>query len=215
MPRNPTGITDPMGELAMPAPAPAPARPGGRRIRRTAVPDAVVGTLVAVVVEIMVFAGFISAFLIAKKPLPPILWPPPDQPRFPVAETAGNSVALLLSGLACWLAVRAFRKGSASARPLFLAAGLLGFAFVALQGVEWAQLLVGGLTLRSSLAGAYFYLLVGAHALHAMAGLLVLWWATARLTRGTLQPAQASATRIYWTFVVGLWPVLYWLVYLS
>lgn len=200
-----------MSEAAIPSvPAARPVAP-----RRKAVPNAVLGTLVAVVVEIMLFAGFVSAFLIAKKPLPPVLWPPPDQPRFPVADTAVNSVALLLSGVACWLAVLAHRKAAASSRRWFLAAFLLGFGFVALQGVEWAQLLLGGLTLTSSLAGAYFYLLIGAHALHAIAGLIVLGWALARLSAGSLRPDQASAVRIYWTFVVALWPILYWLVYLS
>ena len=188
---------------------------GGARRRRPAVPNAILGTLVAVVVEVMLFTGFVSAFLIAKKSLPPVLWPPPDQPRFPIQATAVNTVALLLSGVACWMTVRAHRKGSPSARWWNWAAFLLGVAFVMLQGSEWAGLLADGLTLSSSLAGAYFYLLVGAHAVHVVAGLVALGWAASRLSSGTLTEAQMSAVRIFWTFVVGLWPILYWLVYLS
>jgi cytochrome c oxidase subunit 3 len=192
----------------------APAAPPARR--SPAVPHAVVGTLVAVVVEIMFFAGLVSAYLIARKPMPDILWPPLNQPRFPVADTAVNTAWLLLSGVACWIAVASRRRGKAVAsRRLFLASLVLGLAFVVFQGVEWAQLLADGLTLRSSMAGAYFYLLVGAHALHAIAGLIVLSWASLASSRGTLTGPGASAVRIYWTFVVGLWPILYWLVYLQ
>ena len=193
------------------------ATPGavGPAPRRAGVPSAVLGTLVAVVVEVMLFTGFVSAFLIAKKSLPPVLWPPPDQPRFPVEATAFNTAALLLSGVACWLAARAHRRGRPAARWWNWSAFLLGTAFVVLQGSEWAQLLAGGLTLTSSLAGAYFYLLVGAHALHVLAGLAALGWAASRLSSGTLTGAQMSAVRIFWTFVVALWPILYWLVYLS
>jgi len=193
----------------------APDRADAPRGRRPVVPNAVLGTLVAVIIEVMLFTGFISAFLIAKKSTLTVLWPPPDQPRFPVEATAVNTVALLLSGVACWVALVAHRRGSASARWWNAAALGLGVAFVTLQGVEWTQLILDGLTIRSSLAGAYFYLLVGAHALHALAGLLVLAWASSRLAAGTMRADAMSAVRIYWTFVVALWPLLYWLVYLS
>jgi heme/copper-type cytochrome/quinol oxidase subunit 3 len=200
-----------MDSVATPS-TPIPFR--GRR--RPVVPSQVIGTLVAIVVETMLFTGFISAFLIAKNTIPAVLWPPPDQPRFPVERTALNTVALLLSGVACWLALRAFRRGSLFAARRWNALALaLGAAFVGLQGVEWARLIIGGLTITSSLAGAYFYLLVGAHALHAIAGLVVLLWAAARLASGEMLDEQLASVRIYWTFVVALWPLLYWLVYLK
>lgn len=195
----------------------APATPlaARRAPRRPVVPNALLGTTVAVVVEVMLFSGFVSAFLIAKKSLPPVVWPPPDQPRFPVEDTLWNTAALLASGVTCWLAVRALRSGSAWAGRLMGTTFLLGALFVGLQGVEWAQLIRGGLTLRSSIAGAYFYLIVGAHALHAVGGLVAVLWAWLRLRSGSLDPAQASAVRLFWSFVVLLWPILYALVYLS
>jgi hypothetical protein len=37
------------------------------------------------------------------------------------------------------------------------------------------------------------------------------WW---RLRRGQLSDAAFLAIQIFWYFVVGLWPILYWRVYL-
>ncbi|NIP14241.1 MAG: hypothetical protein GWM88_05715, partial [Pseudomonadales bacterium] len=57
--------------------------------------------LLFIIPETMVFAGLISAFSIVRAQFP--LWPPPDQPRLPIEETAVNTVALLLSGLTLYL----------------------------------------------------------------------------------------------------------------
>lgn len=48
----------------------------------------------------------------------------------------------------------------------------LGAVFVGLQGTEWAALLAQAMTMCSSKLGAFFYLIVGTHALHAVAALL-------------------------------------------
>ena len=75
------------------------------------------------------------------------------------------------------------------------------------------RLIKHGLTLFSSQAGAYFYLLVGAHAVHAIVGLGVLAWLISRMRDPRLTEPQVMAVQILWTFVVGLWPILYALVY--
>ena len=83
-----------------------------------------------------------------------------------------------------------------------------------LQGVEWARLVAQGLTLTSSTLGSFFYLIVGLHALHAIAALCVLVYTWRRLERGWLAQDQLAAAQVFWYFVVGLWPVLYGVVYL-
>ena len=98
-------------------------------------------------------------------------------------------------------------------RPLGVALGL-GLFFVFAQGVEWSALIQEGLTLTSSNHGGFFYLIVGAHALHACAAILALGWALFRCSRGTLTREQLLTTSIFWYFVVGVWPVLYLRVYL-
>jgi len=90
----------------------------------------------------------------------------------------------------------------------------LGALFVLLQGREWALLIAQGLTLQSSALGSFFYLIVGAHALHAICALGVLVYAWRRLQHGWLPPSVMGAAEVFWYFVVGIWPVIYWRVYL-
>jgi cytochrome c oxidase subunit 3 len=85
--------------------------------------------------------------------------------------------------------------------------------FVAFQGWEWMQLLAKGLTLTSSQQGSFFYLIIGIHALHCLAAILTLGWAYRRLATGVLAASTFQAVRVFWYFVVGLWPILYWRVY--
>ena len=183
------------------------------RPRPPLVPSPVLGVLIFVVTEIMLFSGFVSAFTIMRGSA--VIWPPPGQPRLPVEETAFNTLLLLASGGVLWLAQRRFRRSQESARVPLLASILLGGGFVVLQGREWVSMLAQGLTLRSSALGSFFYLIVGFHALHAVVALGILIWVWRRLRRGSIPPATLAAAGIFWYFVVLVWPVLYWRVYLS
>jgi cytochrome c oxidase subunit 3 len=175
-------------------------------------PSAVMGTLIFVVAELMMFAGLISAFVIVKAGA--LGWPPPGQPRLPVEATAFNTAVLLASAAVLYWASRAFERSREEAkRPLFIAIGLGAF-FVCFQGYEWISLLRHGLTLTSSNYGSFFYLIVGMHGLHALAGLTMLVRAASKLTGGVLAQSTFSAAQLFWYFVVGLWPILYFLVYL-
>ena len=173
--------------------------------------NGVLGMTLFILTEIMLFSGLISAFTIVKASSP--LWPPPDQPRLPFEETALNTLALFVSGALLVLAQRRFKTDRESARlPLIGAIGLGGF-FVAFQGYEWAQMLAQGLTLTSSTLGSFFYLIVGTHALHAIAALVLLVRVWRRHASGWLQPSQLATAAVFWYFVVGAWPIVYWQVY--
>ena len=194
------------------------ARPYGRRRvvsearTQQLIPSSVLGMLLFMVVEIMLFAGFISAFSIVKASA--IVWPPPDQPRLPLEETALNTAALLASGVLLFLARRSFRKNPVGARKPLLASMALGAFFVIFQGVEWLRLIQEGLTLTSSNLGSFFYMIIGVHALHAVAALILLTYAWWQLRQGRLGSSLLAAAEVFWYFVVGVWPFLYVTVYL-
>ena len=196
-----------------------PSRTASRRLRVAAeseraplVPRAVMGMLIFVVTDLMLFAGLLSAFSIVRAGS--LVWPPPDQPRLPVQATAFNTALLLASGVALFLAQRTFFRDRVAARRPLLLSMLLGACFVLFQGVEWVRLIHQGLTLTSSTLGSFFYLIVGVHALHAVAALVVLVRTGRRLERGWLAQDQLAAAQVFWYFVVCLWPFLYWVVYL-
>ena len=179
---------------------------------RPVLPSAVLGMLIFVVAEMMMFAGLMSAYTIVKAGA--LGWPPPGQPRLPVEATAFNTAVLLASAIFLFFANRAYaRNRNLAKRPLFTAMGLGAF-FVVFQGYEWAMLIRQGLTLTSSVHGSFFFLIVGMHGLHAVAGLTVLGRAGLKLSKGLLAPSTFTAAQVFWYFVVGLWPVLYFMVYL-
>ena len=181
--------------------------------RRQVAPNGVIVMLIFVFAEIMFFAGFVSAHTIVKSGAIGG-WPPPGQPRLPIEQTAINTAALIASGLLLYVAHRRFAKDPSAARVPMAIAMALGTFFVAFQGIEWVALLREGLTLTSSTHGAFFYLIVGAHGLHAVAALLALGYCFVRLLRRNLVMPQLMTAEIFWYFVVAVWPVLYWRVYL-
>ena len=174
----------------------------------------VLGMLIFIFTELMLFAGFVSAFLIVKANAVGGVWPPPGQPRLPVGQTLFNSVLLLLSGVLLILAHRALKANCPKFKGYLLGAIALGAAFVGLQGAEWVALIAEGLTLTSSLHGSFFYMIIGLHGLHAVAAIVVLGIILRKALKGTMVDSQFFTAEVFWYFVVGIWPVLYWLVYL-
>ena len=178
--------------------------------------NAWLGTVMLLGAEAMFFAGLMGAFLVFRIGSP--VWPPPFQPRLPTGITGFNTVILLASAVTMQLALQAGRRGD-RARLLRLLSwtALLGAVFLSVQGYEWARLLHFGLTVSSSVYGGLFYTLIGFHAAHVFGALiwLVVVWFNARQGKYTRQNHTGLQTcSMYWIFVVGLWPVLYGLVYL-
>jgi cytochrome c oxidase subunit 3 len=170
----------------------------------------VLAMVIFVFTEVMLFAAFISAYTIISSGAEPGQWPPPTDPVVPAGPTAVASALLLLSGVAVFVAGRSADK----ARTWLGVAAALASGFVAYQVYEGFSLVREGLTLVSSAHGGFFYTIVGGHAIHAVVALGILLWANVRLGAGNLSAPLFRAIRIFWYFVVLLWPVLYTVVYL-
>ena len=166
--------------------------------------------------EAMFFAGLIGAFLVFRIANP--VWPPPFQPRLPIEVTGVNTAILLASAFTIRLGLRAIQRGDRSRLVRLLSwTAAAGAIFLVIQGIEWFRLLHFGLTLSSSIYGGLFYTIIGCHALHVFGALiwLLIVWQKARAGKYTRQNYVGLQTcSMYWVFVVGLWPVLYGLVYL-
>jgi len=178
--------------------------------------DPTLGVVIFIGSEVMLFAGLLSAFLVSRAAAS--FWPPPNQPRLPVAVTGLNTILLVMSGLTMWRVVRSLRQHDQAGAMRWMGATIvLGALFLAIQGSEWARLIRFGLTMTSSLYGGMFYLIVGAHALHLAVAVAVLSLVAARLWRGRydLDFRGVVACSVYWSFVVILWPIIYALVYFN
>lgn len=186
------------------------------RPRRTkpVVESAVLGMLIFVYTEVMFFAAMLSGYHIDQARSIEGVWPPPGEPPLPAAATAVTTVALLASGVAVLVAGRRFRAAPAAALLPLRVAAVLASIFVGWQVYEAAQLIREGLTLQTSAHSGFFYMIVGSHAVHCVVAIGILAWTLSRIGRGAMSAPAFSAVRIFWYFVVGLWPFLYGVVYL-
>lgn len=166
--------------------------------------------------EAMFFAGLIGAFLVFRIASP--VWPPPFQPRLPSEVTGINTLILLASAVAMRLGLKAIQRGDRSRLVRLLSwTAAAGTMFLLIQGFEWFRLLRFGLTLSSSVYGGLFYTIIGCHALHVFGALVwvLVVYQKARSGKYTRENYVGLQTcSMYWVFVVGLWPILYGLVYL-
>jgi heme/copper-type cytochrome/quinol oxidase subunit 3 len=178
------------------------------------IPSPVIATIILVLTEIMYFSGLISAYNVIRAQLFGV-WAPPGEIRLPIAATAFNSVILLISGaLMCFAAHSYARPETRKRAPgLFLQAILLGAFFVCFQGYEWVRLIGYGMTLQSSIFASVFFLLIGSHAVHVLIGVMAMLFCYLQMRRGRLSPGGMRAMQVFWLFVVGIWPILYRLVY--
>jgi cytochrome c oxidase subunit 3 len=173
-------------------------------------------TLVFLMAGVMLFAGLVGGYLALRYAGPG--WPPPGMPPLPKALAGFNTLVLALSSIFLVRALRAERRLDARGlrRGLALAC-LLGVLFLVLQAVQWSRLFANGLSFAGTTYGTTFYVLTGAHAAHAMAG--VVWLLLAAV--GQREPwvsdrrrKSAEICAMYWHFVGLVWLGLYVVMYL-
>jgi heme/copper-type cytochrome/quinol oxidase subunit 3 len=184
--------------------------------RGTSLNNARLGMLILLGAETMFFAGLLGAFLVYR--VANETWPPMSMPHLPVEVTGLNTLILLYSASTMWRANRAIRLGQQQQlRSMLLYTAVLGLVFLTVQCYEWTKLIGYGLTLSSGVYGATFYVLIGCHGLHVLGAVVWLGWVWLRATQRRYTATRRTGVVLcgmYWMYVVGLWPVLYWLVYL-
>jgi cytochrome c oxidase subunit 3/cytochrome o ubiquinol oxidase subunit 3 len=172
-----------------------------------------VGILLFILAESSLFAVFVASYLyyIGRSLSGPT---PSEVLQFPVLMT----VCLLSSSLTVHLAVRALRNGATSMFLVFwLATILLAAGFLAGTAREWHELIVvHHLTIRTNLFGSTYYALVGLHASHVIAGMVMLLIVAAFGLAGRVRSDHVERTEvisIYWHFVDVVWIVVVTVVY--
>jgi cytochrome c oxidase subunit III len=128
------------------------------------------------------------------------------------------TVCLLSSSLTIHFAARFLERGRRGAfLLLWLLTIVLGGLFLYGTGQEWHRLIYEhGLTVSTNLFGTTYYSLVGLHASHVTAGLImlsiVLFFGLAGRV-GPEQSARIDALSMYWHFVDAVWVVVFTVVY--
>ena len=172
-----------------------------------------VGVLSFIVAESAIFAVFVASYLyyIGRSLTGPT---PREVLQFPVVMT----VCLLSSSLTVHLATRALRNGALDRfLRYWLATVLLGAGFLAGTAREWHELISEHhLTISTNLFGSTYYALVGLHASHVIAGMVMLLIVAAFGLAGRIRPVhveRADVISIYWHFVDAVWIVVVTVVY--
>ncbi len=176
----------------------------------------ILGMIIFIVSEIVLFLALIVAFKLARNGQ--VEWPPSGQPRLPVGVTLFNTGILFLSGYTIWRAWRDVKTGwEYSFHRWLLFTVILGTLFLLIQGYEWTRLIGYGLSIKASLYGAAFYTIIGAHALHVLIATQTIIFVWRRAVKGVYSVHNHEGiilAGLFWGFVVLIWPLLFVTVYL-
>lgn len=134
-------------------------------------------------------------------------------------RTGINTIILLSSSLAIWLAERSFRKENEKGFHSWLFVTiLLGVMFLFGQGIEWSGLINQGITISGGIFGTTFFTLTGFHGFHVFVGLVMLAILLGLAINGKIKGNKSRAVEsvsLYWHFVDVVWIVVFTVVYLG
>ena len=132
----------------------------------------------------------------------------------------GTTCCLLASSVTVHFAVKSLSSGERSAFVRWWSATiLLGIIFLAGTAWEWRELVVVyGLTPGRNLFGSTYYTLVGFHALHVTAGVVVMLTVLGLALSRLVTSANRSGVELiswYWHFVDVVWVIVFSVVYIA
>jgi cytochrome c oxidase subunit 3/cytochrome o ubiquinol oxidase subunit 3 len=172
-----------------------------------------VGMAFLIIAESAIFTIFVVAYLFyAGKSLTG------PTPREVLEPPIFYSICLLSSSLTIHFATKVLQRERRGAfLGLLSLTILLGALFLYGTGREWYRLIYEhGLTISANLFGTTYYSLVGLHAFHVTAGLLmlsiVLLFGLAGRVGGE-HSARLDVLSLYWHFVDAVWIVVFTVVY--
>lgn len=154
----------------------------------------------------MMFAGFTSAYIVKSNQAG---WQPVQMPKIFFLST----VLILISSVTIFLAQKAMTaREMARYRALITTTAVLGLAFVATQILGFSQLWQQQITFKESVAGSFFYIITGVHALHVIGGIIalaVLFLRAYSAKTKFYSTAPVETAGLYWHFVDVLWIYLF------
>src|ERR1700722_5936606 len=166
-----------------------------------------------IIAESAIFTIFVVAYLfyLGKS----VTGPTPQE----VLETPiFYTICLLSSSLTIHFAAKSLAQGIGFAfLSLWLLTIALGGLFLYGTAQEWHRLIYEhGLTISTNLFGTTYYSLVGLHAFHVTAGLIMLvivavFGLSGRV--GVTQSGRIEVLSMYWHFVDAVWVVVFTVVY--
>jgi len=177
------------------------------------VPAPVLGMLLFIISEVMVFGAFFTAYFFIRiaegEP-----WPAPGM-KLPVPVAGVNTAILVSSSFTVHWAQASIKRGNRfGLKAGMLTTFLLGCTFLFIQINEYANI---GFAPQDHAQQTIFYSLTGLHGAHVFIGLTLLLFVTIRAFRGHYSAEEHRGVEvpgIYWHFVDIMWLVVYTTVYI-
>lgn len=176
-----------------------------------------VGTIVFLSQELMFFAGLFAMYFTARANGQSGDW---DYQTSHLTVWYATVITLILvsSSVTSQFGVFAAERGDVyGLRRWYVVTIVLGLIFLCMQGYEYAELIMEGVTIQSSVFGSVFFITTGFHAAHVLAGVIAFVVVLLRVAKSKFTPAQATAAMVvsyYWHFVDVIWIGLFIIVYL-
>jgi heme/copper-type cytochrome/quinol oxidase subunit 3 len=165
-----------------------------------------------VVSEIVIFGGLLASYIMHR--LAHDAW------SVQAAHTntwigAGNTFVLLTSSLFAVLGHQAAERGDGKKAALWLLATFGGaLTFIIVKAFEWTIEITSGFTITSNTFWSFYYTAAGLHALHVIAGGIVMLFVARDAWQGR-ELHRVELIGIYWHFVDIVWIFLFPLLYIA
>ena len=180
--------------------------------RSSRVDAELLGMLLFIISEIMVFGAFFTAYFFIRV-VQGNEWPA-EGTHLPVAIAGVNTAILVSSSLTMHWAQTSIKNGNRIGMQAgMVATFLLGATFLFIQVNEYVHI---GFAPHDHAQGSVFYGLTGLHGAHVAVGLTLLGMVTVRAFRGHFtreHHAGLEIPGIYWHFVDVMWIVVYTTIY--
>jgi cytochrome c oxidase subunit 3 len=183
--------------------------------RSSRVDAELLGMLLFIISEIMVFGAFFTAYFFIRFVAVGHHWFPFGSDHLPVPVAGVNTAILLSSSLTIHWAQTSIKNGNRNGLKagMFLTS-LLGLTFLCIQINEYVHI---GFAPHDHAQGTIFYGLTGLHGAHVFVGLSLLVMVTVRSFRGHFSAEHHHGVEvpgIYWHFVDVMWVVVYTTIYI-
>jgi len=162
--------------------------------------------------EIVIFGGILASYIMFR--LAHDAWTV-QAANTNTAIGAINTFVLLTSSLMAVLAHKNASDGDGKRAAFFLRLTALGGAiFVLIKSYEWTTEISHGFTITSNLFWSFYYTAAGLHALHVIAGAVILLIIAGQAAKNQ-ELHRVELIGIYWHFVDIVWIFLFPLLYIA
>jgi heme/copper-type cytochrome/quinol oxidase subunit 3 len=162
--------------------------------------------------EIVIFGGLLGSYIMYR--LAHDAWSEQAaNTSLPIG--AFNTFVLLTSSLTAVLAHQAAEAGDGKLAARRLYYTCIGAAtFIVVKSFEWTNEIRHGFTITSNTFWSFYYTAAGLHALHVIAGAILMLFVAADAKRGR-ELHRVELIGIYWHFVDIVWIFLFPLLYIA